>query len=86
VVFTDGTAEPVDAVILATGYRTQLEDILPKDYLLLDEHGRPLSSGTSTAAPNLYFCGLHNSSTGLLYTISRESRQIAQHIARALTK
>ncbi len=82
VVFTDGTAEPMDAVILATGYRTQLDSLLPNDYPLLDERGYPFASGKPTAAPGLYFCGLHNSAVGMLYKISHESRQIARDIAR----
>lgn len=80
VVFTDGSAEALDVVILATGYRTQLADMLPKEYPLLDKDGHPLTSGTPTAAPGLYFCGLHNSAVGLLYKISRESRLITRHI------
>ncbi len=81
VTFTDGTTEPMDAVILATGYRTQLDSLLPADYHLLDERGYPFTSGQPTAAPGLYFCGLHNSAVGMLYKINQESRQIARLVA-----
>jgi putative flavoprotein involved in K+ transport len=57
VVWDDGREEPVDAVLLATGYRPNL------DYLrhlgVLREDGRPdQRAGVSRAVPGLYFVGL----------------------------
>lgn len=57
VLWSDGSSEPVDAIILATGYRPNL------DYLselgALDEAGRPLhSGGISTTHLGLVYLGL----------------------------
>ncbi len=71
VVFTDGTTHPFDAVILATGYHTNLDSLLPPQT-------------AQTAANGLYFCGYNNSMTGLLRQIAIESRQIAQDITSSL--
>lgn len=55
--WADGTREPVDALVLATGYRPAL------DYLTgtgaLDAHGAPLHrGGVSTTVPGLGYVGL----------------------------
>lgn len=62
VVWADGSAEPVDAVIFATGYRPSL------DYLAglgaLDDAGQPLQRrGVSTSVAGLAYVGLANQST-----------------------
>jgi indole-3-pyruvate monooxygenase len=80
VVYTDGTHDVWDAVVLATGYTTQLSTLLPGGEDTLDSQGVPRVSGRPTALPGLYFCGYHNSIGGLLRQIGQEARQIARDI------
>lgn len=57
VVWSDGTKEPVDNVIFATGYRPHLEHL--KSVGALDSDERPAHvAGVSTAVPGLYYVGL----------------------------
>ena len=57
VVWADGEEEPVDAVLLATGYRPNLGYLEPLGALRAD--GRPdQRAGVSRAVPGLYFVGL----------------------------
>ncbi len=81
VVFTDGQQEKYDAVILATGYRPQVNAFLQDGRLVCDENGTPLSSGHETALPGLYFCGYFVSPTGMLREIAIEARRISEAIA-----
>jgi indole-3-pyruvate monooxygenase len=80
VIFADGTALAVDAVVLATGYRPGLEEFLVDWQQVCDEQGVP-ASGQPTALPGLYFCGQYISPAGMLREIGIESRRIADHIA-----
>jgi cation diffusion facilitator CzcD-associated flavoprotein CzcO len=81
VAFEDGREEQFDAVVLATGYRAALGDLLPNVVGLLDADGTPLTSGTPTVAPGLYFCGFAVTPGGMLRSIGREARAIAADIA-----
>lgn len=57
VVWADGREEPIDAVLLATGYRPNLGYLEPLG--ALREDGRPdQRAGASRAVPGLYFVGL----------------------------
>jgi putative flavoprotein involved in K+ transport len=57
VVWDDGTEEPVDAVVLATGYRPNLDYLRPLG--VLREDGRPdQRSGIARSVVGLYFVGL----------------------------
>jgi putative flavoprotein involved in K+ transport len=57
VIWSDGTAEPVDAVILATGYRPSLDYL--SDLGALDASGSPLhAGGVSTTHLGLVYLGL----------------------------
>jgi cation diffusion facilitator CzcD-associated flavoprotein CzcO len=82
VVFTDGSALAVDAVVLGTGYRPALEEFLVDWAEVCDEFGVPRVSGGPTAIPGLYFCGQLVSPAGVLREIGLEARRIAVHIAR----
>lgn len=84
VVFDDGKAEAFDAVILATGYRAALTDMLPDVPGVLDNAGTPLRSGTPAAAPGLYFCGFTVTPGGTLRSIGREARAIAGEIVASV--
>jgi len=81
VIFEDGTALDLDAVVLGTGYRPALEDFLPEWQTVCDEDGRPLVSGGVTSLPGLFFCGQFVSPSGMLREAGIESRRIAAAIA-----
>lgn len=78
-------AEPFDAVILATGFRPDLQPLLPDAPDTLDAQGRPRVTGQSSSATGLFFCGQHPSPTGQLREIGIEARRIAR-LARALVE
>ena len=79
--FSDGTLQKFDSVILATGYRPQVDAFLSAA-ATYDEHGTPLSSGGETTIPGLYFCGYYVSPTGMLREIGLEAQRISSSIAR----
>jgi len=81
VVFADGTALAVDAVVLATGFRPALEEFLVQWREVCDESGAPLVSGRPTALPGLYFCGQFVSPAGMLREIGIEARRIASYVS-----
>ncbi|MBO1511707.1 flavin-containing monooxygenase [Metabacillus bambusae] len=57
VIWPDGTNEPVDTVIFATGYRPNLSYL--KKIGALDSEGKPLQvAGISTTIPGIYYVGL----------------------------
>ena len=78
VVFADGRAEVFDAVIAATGYRTDLREMLG-DHPALDAEGHPRVSGAG--ADGLHFISYHAAADGQLRRIGIEARAIAQAIA-----
>lgn len=77
----DGRLIKCDAVVLATGYRPALEQLLPSDHSLLDDRGYPRVHGTPNPDwPGLYFLGFANPITGALREAGLEAVRIAQHI------
>jgi len=82
IAFADGREETYDAVILATGFRAALHDLLPSAEGVLDADDTPLASGAPTAAPGLYFCGFDVTPGGMLYRISQEARALARVIGK----
>ena len=83
VTFAGSQPEPFDAVILATGFRPDLRDLLPDARGVLNESGRPLVSGRPTAEHGLFFCGAITSPTGQLRAIGLEAERIAEAAAAA---
>jgi cation diffusion facilitator CzcD-associated flavoprotein CzcO len=75
VMFTDGTTERFDAIILATGFRPDLRRLLPEVEGVFDKHGMPTVTGQATAAPGLYFCGQIAVPTGQLREIAIEAQR-----------
>jgi cation diffusion facilitator CzcD-associated flavoprotein CzcO len=58
VIWPDGTKEPVDTVIFATGYRPNLAYL--SNIGALDSNGEPLQvAGISTSFPGIYYVGLN---------------------------
>ncbi|WP_419394133.1 flavin-containing monooxygenase [Cytobacillus praedii] len=57
VVWPDGTKEPVDTVIFATGYQSNFPYLLEVE--ALDVEGNPIhAGGVSTSTPGLYYVGI----------------------------
>jgi putative flavoprotein involved in K+ transport len=83
-VFADGTSEPFDAIIAATGFTTGLPRLIDAPDVL-DEHGEPRgASGEPTAYPGLYFVGFTHSLRGHLFEANRASRRLAKNVERYL--
>jgi hypothetical protein len=83
VAFVDGTSRPFDLVVLATGYRTGIADVLEGAEDWLDERGHPRHFGEPVpGAPGLYFIGFRNPLTGQLHDIAHEATRIAGFVAK----
>lgn len=78
VTLRNGATREVDVVILATGYRSGLEELLDAPELL-DRTGRPTAE--ARVARNLHFVGYRNSLSGLLRQIGIEAEAVARSIA-----
>jgi cation diffusion facilitator CzcD-associated flavoprotein CzcO len=85
VVFSGQGSQEFDAVILATGFRPDLRELLADVNGVLSQDGKPLVTGRATNAPGLYFCGLVASPTGQLREIGLEARRISD-LARQYVK
>ena len=84
VVFNDGRAEAFDAVVLATGYRPNVQSWLEAGEGVFGEGGLPVLSGQALShARGLYFCGYYVSPTGMLREIAQEAQQLGRLIARS---
>ena len=82
-IFTNGRHYTFDAVILATGYRAQIQDFLQDVDGLLDERGIPKCIGEGPHK-GLYFLGFDNyTAGGILGVINSESGLLADRIAAA---
>jgi cation diffusion facilitator CzcD-associated flavoprotein CzcO len=77
VIFSDQGEQKFDAIILATGFRPDLRQLLPDADGVLSEEGKPVVTGQATKQPGLYFCGLVASPTGQLREIGLEAKRIA---------
>jgi cation diffusion facilitator CzcD-associated flavoprotein CzcO len=83
VVFGDGGEDQYDTVIMATGYRPLLHDLLPEATDALDEKGLP--RGVAGDGPNrgLFFIGFDNHRPGgVLGTVVEESAEVVETISR----
>lgn len=86
--WSDGGVEPVDTVILATGFRPNL------DYLallgVLNAEGRPLQqNGIATTVPGLYFVGLpkqRNFASATLRGVGADAAYLLPHLRRHLAR
>ncbi|GAB2792737.1 NAD(P)/FAD-dependent oxidoreductase [Rhabdobacter roseus] len=77
----DGTRLELDAVILATGYRALLGQIIEGIDDILDERGRPEKLWYD-AFPGLYFLGFKTPLTGILRGIKLDSEKIVKQVAK----
>ena len=78
--FTDGSAIDIDAVVVATGYRPALADIVAVPGAL-DDAGCPRGWNARAAHPGLYFVGFKNVATGLLREIGLQAEAVAADAA-----
>ncbi|MFB7936806.1 flavin-containing monooxygenase [Streptomyces sp. NPDC056049] len=82
VVWADGAKEPVDAVVLATGYRPAFPYL--RESGVLDAQGRPLHrGGVATTAPGLGFVGMEFQRSFSSKTLRGVGRD-ASHVLRRL--
>jgi cation diffusion facilitator CzcD-associated flavoprotein CzcO len=77
IVLADAECKEFDAIILATGFRPDLRQLIADVEGVFDRHGMPLVTGQTTKAPGLYFCGQITSPTGQLREIGLEAQRIA---------
>ncbi len=84
VVFSDGAEERFDDIILATGYRPLVEELVPDHEGLLDANGVPRQVVADGRHRGLFFIGFDNYQPGgILGTMMAESETIAQAVTRA---
>lgn len=82
IVFDDDTRGRYDAVVFATGFRPGVTTFLDAGGNVLDERGRPRTSGRPSGVAGLYFCGFYVSPRGMLREIAAEARTIAAAITQ----
>ena len=78
--FADSSTGEYDAIVLATGYRPALAEIVDVAGVLAAD-GHPLDWQGGGACRNLFFVGFHNVATGLLREIGIEAQAVAAAIA-----
>ena len=76
----DNGAEEIDDIILATGYRDDLESFLPIDMVRREDLVKPYKKRRFRGKDSLYFCGFYLSPLGMLGEINKESRHIIKDI------
>ena len=62
--FKNGKIENFDAIILATGYKSKLEEFIPNIHLFLDNYGNPKHEIGLGENKNIYFLGFDNFKPG----------------------
>jgi hypothetical protein len=81
VIFDDGRSEQFDAVVLATGFRPDLRQLIPGVEGIFDRYGMPLVT-VEAMVPGIHFCGQIKSPTGQLREIGIEAQRIADSAKR----
>lgn len=82
--FADGSEQPFEAIVLATGYAPGLAELVPGFEAIADARGRPQRFGEQTAIPDLHFVGFRNPATGALREIALEAPRVARAIRNRL--
>jgi indole-3-pyruvate monooxygenase len=83
VVFQDGQVLPFDAVILATGYKAQIEDFIDNPEPLLNDRRYPKGLWVEEKSYNgLYFLGFQVPISGILRQIDIDSKTIIERILK----
>ena len=85
-VFADGSSEPFDAIVAATGFMTGLERLINVTGVL-DAHGEPIAkSGEPGSAPGLYFMGFVHTLRGHLFEANLTSRRLARNVEEYMAR
>jgi indole-3-pyruvate monooxygenase len=82
--FADGLQHPFEAIILATGYKSTLDELIEGFATIADARGRPDWFGSESGIPGLYFVGFRNPATGALREIALEAPRVARSICTAI--
>jgi indole-3-pyruvate monooxygenase len=83
VTLSNGGTREIDAVVLATGYQPNLEELIDAPELI-DRRGRPIQDREGgPTLHGIHFVGYQNSLTGLLRQIGIEAELVARAIARS---
>ncbi len=82
VTFADSSAGAFDSIVLATGYRPALAELIDVPGVLAED-GHPRDWRGGGARRNLFFVGFQNVATGLLREIGIEAEAVAAAIAGA---
>ena len=85
-VFDDGSTEPFDAIIAATGFSTGLHELLEAKEVLNDSDEPVERSGEPTARPGMFFIGYTHSLRGHLFEANLASRRLARNVERYLQR
>ena len=82
-VFDDGAEEAFDAIIVATGYRSGVEDMVEGGSELLDANGFPSEVVGTGEFDGLFFVGFDNYTPGgVLGTLLTQSEEVVEDIAQ----
>lgn len=79
-VFEDGSAEPFDAIVAATGFSTGLNELLETKDVLNDSDEPMDLSGRPTDRPGIFFMGYTHSLRGHLFEANLASRRLARNV------
>jgi hypothetical protein len=79
-VFVDDSVAELDAIVLATGFRAALEELIAVPDVL-DDSGSPRDWRGGSACPNLFFVGYEIVPTGHLRQIGIRAEAVAAEIA-----
>jgi cation diffusion facilitator CzcD-associated flavoprotein CzcO len=85
-VFADGTSETFDVIVAATGFTTALESLIDLPGVLTDAHEPRGRAGEPTSYPGLFFIGFTHSLRGHLFEANLDSRRLARHVGRYLSR
>jgi indole-3-pyruvate monooxygenase len=77
--FIDGSLQPYDAVVLATGYDAGMSALSPELRAVTDQAGCPRGLDHADL-PGLFFVGYSTPPTGLLRQIAIDARRVAKRI------
>jgi hypothetical protein len=82
--FAGGAKHPFEAIIFATGYTSNLDQVIKGFETIADARGRPNRFGEETGIAGLYFVGFRNPPTGALREIALEAPRAARSIRLAM--
>jgi len=84
VIYENHEEQAFDTIIMATGFRTGLGQLLDIEDLLRADEFPAYPSGDVTSTPGLYFMGYTESHRGLLYEANQDARGLSKIISTYL--